>query len=91
MRVVGVYMLLAGDEVVYVGQSVDVRSRLSDHLRWPPRAFDRALVLPCGADDLRAVEAALIRWFMPSGNRIRTIFVGEDEALASLGLPPIED
>jgi len=62
----GVYFLCDGDEVVYVGQSVEVLSRLAVHQR--DKKFDRAYVLPVPHEELDAVEGAFIRALKPSLN-----------------------
>ncbi len=68
-RLCGVYFLILADEVVYVGQSLDVESRVNQHARGDARlaakGFDRALWLPVAEGDLDAYEGALIRALRP--------------------------
>jgi len=63
----GVYFLFNGDCLVYIGQSVDVNTRLSVHVRGPLE-FDSVAVIPCHADDLLRTEAAYIKLHTPPGN-----------------------
>lgn len=63
----GVYFLLSGDEVVYVGQSVSVHRRVASHVgRFH---FDRVVWIPVDGVALDATEAAFIRLFNPEENR----------------------
>lgn len=62
---VGVYFLCDNDEVVYVGQSIDVGSRIRQHT---DKEFSRAFCLPCPEEDLNRVEAAFIALFKPKYN-----------------------
>lgn len=61
-----VYFLVLDREVVYVGQSVSVPSRLVQHRK--DKKFDRVYVLPCAQSELNEVEAAFIRILKPSLN-----------------------
>lgn len=68
-----VYALFDTDgELVYIGQSMNVRSRLKEHWRQRGRAWslDRwaVSVVPPGKSRVE-VEAALIARFKPSGNK----------------------
>lgn len=60
---VGVYLLIAEDEIVYIGQSVDVWSRVAAHAK--RFSFDRVIMIDLAREDLRAYEAALIRALNP--------------------------
>jgi hypothetical protein len=74
-RYVGIYFLLDGDEIVYVGQSTNVLGRIPAHrarrnhkherhrMQW-----DRAAWLPLAEHDLDAYEGALIRRLTPRYN-----------------------
>jgi hypothetical protein len=61
----GVYFLLDGDEVVYVGQSVNVVGRVYQHSE---KKFDRAYYLYVVEDERIQVEDAFIRHFKPKYN-----------------------
>ena len=64
----GVYFLVAGDTVVYIGQSVSVAARISTHRREKTKSFDYALFLPVPESELDAVEGSLIRAIKPPLN-----------------------
>lgn len=85
----GVYLLLAGEEVVYVGQSAFVEQRVAHHWQVMPRgSFDRALVLAVPREDLDAFEGALIRALRPKFNkRGPRPSAREMSILIDLGLP----
>ena len=70
----GIYFLVHEGEVVYVGQSCNVASRMLGHKN---KIFDRAFVLPCAASNLNETEAAFIGFFKPklNMNAERTRFV----------------
>jgi hypothetical protein len=66
----GVYVLLRGEELLYVGASLNVLSRIGDHVRKRDRGygigFDRVLVRFC--EDPKRVEARLIAELSPPFN-----------------------
>lgn len=63
----GVYFLIRDDQVVYVGQAVDVHARVSTHGRnW--KQFDSYTYIPCEHDRLDEVERHYIRLFQPELN-----------------------
>lgn len=61
----GIYFLVLGGEVVYVGQSCNVATRILNHKN---KTYDRALVLPCPRSKLNEIEAAFIGFFKPALN-----------------------
>lgn len=61
----GVYFLLDGDEVVYVGQSVNVYSRIGQHT---DKRFDRYAFVPCPVDALNKLESLYIHCLRPRLN-----------------------
>ncbi len=63
-----VYFLVLKQEIVYVGQSRNLLSRLGQH-REDGKCWDRVLYLPVPADCLLAVEAQWIRVLCPPLNR----------------------
>jgi hypothetical protein len=88
----GVYFLLDRDEIVYIGSSVSVSSRVGQHVTERDRAygkeFNRVLYLNCPAADRLAIEGALIRLFSPRYNGSPPADTGDDDAiLAKLRLP----
>jgi hypothetical protein len=63
----GVYFLLQGEEVIYVGQSTDIPSRVLSHRR--TKDFDRYATMPVPRDWLSEVEAEYILHYQPELNR----------------------
>lgn len=74
----GVYLLMLNGRIVYVGQSVNVFSRIHQHVG--KKKFDQVRLLPCKREDLNDLEGFLIRALMPDQNGW-----GEN---ASHGAPP---
>lgn len=83
----GVYALIRGGVVVYIGQSKRMLSRVAAHKSnwgkkrlpaWMPASirgvlFDEVWVLPCRVEDLDTVEAKLINLYKPRYNiKIKT-------------------
>ena len=69
-RIPGVYFLISKGEVVYVGQSVNVYSRITSHKsRDEYKRYDEALFLPVPKSDLNDLEVALIHALKPRYNR----------------------
>lgn len=68
----GVYLLLDGDRVAYVGQSVNVPGRIGDHVNKRGGAFQRAVYLRLRPDrrTLDATESALIQALRPPLNKL---------------------
>lgn len=63
----GVYFLIDKDEVVYVGQSLDVLNRLSKHMRGG-RRFERFAFIACKKEDLDELERLYINALVPAWN-----------------------
>lgn len=97
-RFVGIYLLVDGEEIVYVGQSTNVIQRVSAHKanrnhhheRWRTK-WDRAFWMPVANDDLDDYEGALIRRLTP---RYNTSAPGsglrDAEICAQFDLPPCD-
>lgn len=64
-NVSGVYFLLEGDEVVYVGQSTNVYTRIGQHR---DKRFDRYAFVPCAVDALDKLESLYIHFLRPRLN-----------------------
>lgn len=60
----GIYFLILNQEVVYVGQSVDVLGRISRHKR-EGKQFDSYSYILCAPEKLNTLEAQYITAFMP--------------------------
>lgn len=65
----GIYFLLKDDEIVYIGQSVAVETRLGSHLAERKKEFNRWFWIPCPQQNLLWVEAHFIKRFKPKYNK----------------------
>ncbi len=54
---IGIYFLKLDDKIVYVGQSVDVRTRIKQHR---DKKFDSYELFECSKDNLNSLEAHYI-------------------------------
>jgi hypothetical protein len=64
----GIYFLISdADEILYIGQSIDIETRVHAHHR--KLKFARWAWLPCPKDETDALERAYITAFNPSLNR----------------------
>lgn len=63
----GIYFLIAGGEVRYVGQSRDVLKRISRHMH-DGRAFDAYTFISCPVADLDRMEMMYITALLPEWN-----------------------
>jgi len=61
----GVYFLIDGDKVVYVGQSVNVYARIASH---HDKVFERFAFIPCKRDVLDSLESLYIHTLRPPLN-----------------------
>jgi hypothetical protein len=88
---VGVYVLMNGDEVVWIGRTTCLPNRVIGH-RKRTGDFDRVLFLPLPKEHLAAYEGALIRALLPTKNVNSACRVGSDnDVLEALGLPTHAD
>jgi hypothetical protein len=62
----GVYFLIDVDRVVYVGQSVNVYSRIPQHYT---KKFDKYAYVPCTNQQLNVLESLYIHLLQPKFNR----------------------
>lgn len=85
---VSIYLLLEGDIVVYVGQTVNLGQRIGLH-RSSDIRFDSVYYFDVPSADADAYEGALMRTLNPAKSR-RAPPDGsrDDEILASLGITP---
>jgi hypothetical protein len=65
--VCGIYFLVRGERIVYVGQSTNALRRIMRHLD-NGVAFDSFCINPCPKEDLDKMEAVYITAFYPEGN-----------------------
>lgn len=70
-HICGVYFLLDQETIVYVGQSLNVMARLSDHRREGQKQFNRIFVVECKIGELTHLEALYIDKFKPIYNLAR--------------------
>ena len=70
-RICGVYFLIDGQEIVYVGQSADVVRRVNQHLDRGRMKFDWAVYLPCSLAELDDIEEHFIDALRPRYNATR--------------------
>lgn len=65
----GIYFLLLDGEIVYVGQSLNIHSRMGNHLSTTNfKPFDSAAWIPVDPAELKWVEAFYIAKFRPLYN-----------------------
>lgn len=64
----GIYFLFRADVVVYVGQAVDVRRRIADHIGDGVKSFDRAAMICCLPNRLLKWERFYIEQLLPEYN-----------------------
>lgn len=65
-RICGVYFLIKDCEVIYVGQSVNIHSRIDEHDR--VKDFDTFTYIECEKENLSLLEARYISKFKPKLN-----------------------
>jgi excinuclease UvrABC nuclease subunit len=65
----GVYFLFQDYEVVYVGKSTNIYTRLASHQGWKHKEWNRVAAIECDREILGAVEYAMIAAFQPKYNR----------------------
>ena len=63
----GVYVLFNERTPVYIGQSVNILARLTDHVK-TGKEFDFARFVECEREDLDQIEIFLIKLFKPALN-----------------------
>ena len=66
--VCGVYFLILGNDVVYIGQSINVHCRVAEHKK-NGVAFDKWHFIECEKEWLSDLESAFIWQFSPSLNK----------------------
>lgn len=67
----GIYFLIDGNEVVYVGQSMNLPMRIHQHRLKDEKKFDRFTVYPCDKALLDRLEGHYIARFSPRYNTMR--------------------
>jgi hypothetical protein len=101
LAISGVYFLIHEGQVVYVGQSVDMRRRLADHIGEGAKVFDSITFIPLPISQLNVVEARHIKRYLPRYNncpasqairhgRARVVELSKREAMAALDVDEAE-
>lgn len=70
-KVCGIYLLILGGEVVYVGQSTDIVGRINCHVEQREKAFDKVVYIECAEPDLNRIEHILTTTISPRHNRAK--------------------
>ena len=65
----GIYFLINGNEVVYVGQTKNLHARIYQHRVETKKAFTRYFLLPCEPAELTPLESRYIAKFKPRYNK----------------------
>lgn len=92
-KMVGIYFLIVGRKVVYVGQSKDIQHRIRTHITAGKR-FDAYHYVQCHVDDLDRFESSYIALFKPRWNvhmperKNRIRFTASGKAIMDLELEP---
>jgi len=60
-----VYKLMMGDDIVYVGQTINFISRINRHQTDKGKFFDRVHIMECDENNINEVEFALICKYSP--------------------------
>jgi len=63
-----VYFLISRGEIVYIGQSIQPRSRIAQHVAEGQKEFDSVFLKHCAPEDLDKWESAYIHSFEPKYN-----------------------
>jgi hypothetical protein len=71
--IVGIYFLCEKRTIVYVGQSINIFSRISSHRSEGEKRFDSVMAIRCKKENLSAMESALIAILKPRYNWIESI------------------
>lgn len=69
-KAMGVYFLIDQNEIVYVGQSVNIYSRITQHA--VDKIFDRYAFVPCLKEHLDKLESLYIHFLQPKLNGFNT-------------------
>ena len=71
-RISCIYFLFKGDQLVYIGKSVNLAGRMIEHNS--SKDFDYVRYIPCQKELLYHYELRLIKYFKPPLNRAGLIF-----------------
>lgn len=65
----GIYFMYMDEELVYIGQSINISSRIINHYRENTKVFNKVFFIKVDADSLLSVERDLIKKFNPKYNK----------------------
>ena len=66
----GIYFLKFKDEIVYIGQSINISARIGYHLRNKAWKIDSAYCLACDIEELDTLERYYILLYKPRYNQV---------------------
>ena len=64
-----IYFLLHENEVVYIGKSTSLASRIVEHINSGTKTFDDVSVIECSIDEMDDLEIKYIKEYCPRYNR----------------------
>ena len=68
LRIAGVYFLLDGEVVVYIGQSTDIHTRIKSHELEGEKKYDSVYFIECPKRNLKTLEMNMIIRYDPKYN-----------------------
>ena len=72
MFTVGIYFLVSENEIVYVGQSIDIGQRVRSHRNDIKKVFDEVRFIECKEEELLEKECEFISVLNPKYNKTKT-------------------
>ncbi len=66
----GIYFLIQQDEIVYIGQTINLSGRVASHINNPEMVFSEIRFIPFARCDLNEAEAYYIQAFLPRYNKM---------------------
>lgn len=69
LSICGVYLLFKNRELIYIGKSKYVYSRLTSHITESLKDFDQMFVIECDETELEQLEYSAINEFKPKLNK----------------------
>jgi len=64
----GIYFLIQNNEIVYIGQSVNIEARVGQHWNENAKSFSRVAFILCAKEDLNNMESLYIDYIKPKYN-----------------------
>lgn len=64
----GVYFLIKDNVIVYIGQSINCKGRILEHIREGNKKFDFAKIVRCDINDLAEMERLFLDYYLPKYN-----------------------